>query len=454
MSSPDPSPLPRRRFCIRTFGCKSNQYESQGIREALCAAGWTEADAPESADALVVNSCCVTGRAEATCRNAIRALRRAQPEATLLLTGCAVDADCEWTGTLSAIDQRVPNTAKHRIPQLLDAAPGGGSSAPEGETPSAGAEASGLRDPRFAFSLTSFAGRTRAYVKIQDGCAGGCAYCIIPAVRGRPASRPAGAILDEARSLTEQGYRELVLTGINIGAWTAEGMRLDELIVRLGAVPGLARLRLGSLEPPFVTEALLRAVRDTPAACPHLHIPIQHADDAVLAGMNRGYGVEALRERIRTVRETLARPAITTDVIVGFPTETPESFASLLAFARETGFARMHVFRYSPRPGTPAARLTPAATEREVSDRVRRMRESAEGLSASYAAGFVGEVVRVLIERSSGGQAEGHTERYVPVRLSTAMRPRAGEIRSVRALCAAGERLEGVPVTSAHPESA
>jgi threonylcarbamoyladenosine tRNA methylthiotransferase MtaB len=454
VSSPE-ADRPGRRFFIRTFGCKANQYDSQGIRESLRAAGWTEATAPGSADLLVVNSCCVTARAEATCRSAVRALRRARPGAALVLTGCAVDAGGDWVRTLPAIDHRVPNADKRRLPELLAPPPPGCGTPRLNPDPPAGAHPPPEEDPRFAFSLASFEGRTRAYVKIQDGCGGRCAYCIIPAARGRPASRPPGAILDEARRLAANGYRELVLTGINIGAWEAGGLRLPDLVARLGGVPDLARLRLGSVEPPFVTRELCAALRDTPAACPHLHIPVQHADDAVLAGMNRPTTSGELRERVALAREMLDEPAVTTDVIVGFPAETPAAFDTLLAFAGEVGFARMHVFRYSARPGTPAAALAATATEREVTERCRRMGEEAERLAAAFGERFVGRDVSVLVERSGDGELNGHTPRYVPVRAPCpGEAPREGSVVKVRAHAAGDGGLEGILADGAPAESA
>lgn len=407
-----------RTFVLRTFGCKSNQYESEGIRQALRDAGWREVDDPALAAAAVVNTCAVTSRADRTCRNAVRQLLRANPSLRLVVTGCAVDLDQAWTAELGGIACRVPNPRKHAIASWLDAARAG-DGAPDSETPSdpsAGIVDEAAED-RFAFCLRRFEHRTRAYVKVQDGCAGGCAYCTVPLARGAPRSRSLDAILDECRRLLDHGHRELVCTGINIGAYRdASGRTLADVAEAVARLPGLERLRLGSVEPVHVTDRLLEAMRAIPAVCPHLHLPLQSGDDRILAAMGRRYTTADFRATVTLIRDVLDDPGLTTDVIVGFPGEDEAAFETTRRFCEEIGFSRMHVFLFSPRPGTRAAAFRRGEPQREVTRRRDRLLAMAEAQAARFARKRVGVPVRFLAESFRDGCLSGYTDRYLPAR--------------------------------------
>lgn len=389
-------------FLLRTFGCKTNQYESQALRESLLAAGYVEASPGGAADIVLVNSCSVTARAGASCRRAIHQARRDHPVARIVLLGCAVDTDEPWIPELDTIDLLLPNDAKGELPARLRGL------APPPAPP----------DP-WTMRIHKFDGHSRGFVKIQDGCDAFCAYCIIPKARGIPRSRPRGAIVEECRALVAAGHLELVLTGINIGLYRdTDGMRLPGLVRALGEVPGLARLRLGSVEPNWVDAELLEAMAACPAVCPHLHIPLQAGSDAVLRRMNRVYTTEDFRRVVDAARRYLPHPGLTTDVIVGFPGETDAEFEETRAFCREIGFSRMHVFPFSVRAGTVAADMPGMLPERVLTERRDALLREAEEMAAVVARSRLGCRETVLPESHSAGMREGYTGRYMPVRVA------------------------------------
>ncbi|MCD8139652.1 MAG: tRNA (N(6)-L-threonylcarbamoyladenosine(37)-C(2))-methylthiotransferase MtaB [Planctomycetaceae bacterium] len=383
---------------MQTFGCKSNQYESQAIRESLHAAGHVEAVTADEAAVIIVNTCGVTGRAGASCRNAIRKTVRANPGLRVVVTGCGVDLREEWPH-LPVPPVLVPNAKKHSIARLLadlDAVP------VEAEPAD-----------RFALGITAFAGHTRAFIKIQDGCDNFCTYCAVPYARGVPESRPLPAILDEARRLLANGHRELVLTGINIGAYDSDGLRLADVAARLAVLPGLERLRLGSVEPPHLDERLVGVMAAHPAICPHVHLPLQSGDDAILAAMGRRYDAAGFMRCVELLRRELVNPAVTTDVIVGFPGEDDAAARATADLCRRAGFSRMHVFLFSPRKGTPAASLRQTCPDRVIEERKSALIAVGHDLAARYAASCVGMRERILMEKSGTGL----TDRYVSTTL-------------------------------------
>ncbi len=387
-------------FFLKTFGCKSNQYDTQGIRESLVRAGMVEVDSAAAAALCVLNTCAVTGRANASCRNALRGLQRQNPRARVVITGCAIDAGEEWPRVVPGVEVVVPNPRKHLIAALVT-----------------GADCSREPELRFGFSLTEFCGRTRAYVKIQDGCDFHCSFCSIPAARGQPLSRPFSAILAEAQTLAGRGHGEIVFTGTNIGAYRGYGGEdLAKLVRAVGSFPEVERLRLGSVEPGFVTDELLAAIRETPTVCPHLHLPLQSGDDAVLKAMNRQYTTSDYLRLLDRVRENLDRPAITTDLIVGFPRENQSAFENTCRLCERARFSRTHVFLFSTRPGTPAATLPPVATDREITARKQRLSSVAESSAAAFAAACIGRDETVIVERTENGELHGYTSRYLRAR--------------------------------------
>ncbi len=411
-------------YLLLTFGCKANQYESQAIRESLNQQGANETSEPATANLLIVNTCGVTGRAGASARNAIRRILRTNPKARLILTGCGVDLKEKWLENIAPGQKPllVPNAKKYALADVVRQA--------ENENPNPAASLQTTPENRFAHNISSFQGHTRAFLKIQDGCDNFCAYCAVPHARGLPESRPAEDILAEAKRLTASGHRELVLTGINIGAYHHAGLRLPELARLIADTPGLLRLRLGSVEPPHLDEPLVKSMRQrSDVICPHVHLPLQSGDDRVLALMGRRYQAKEFLEKIALLRDNLDRPAVTTDVIVGFPGEDENAARHTLDLCRQAAFSRLHVFLFSPRPGTPAAAMRRTACDREIELWKNRLLELGNELAAGFAASCVGMAERVIVENSGGG----FSDRYVKIVLNGGIPGTVEQVRITKA---------------------
>jgi threonylcarbamoyladenosine tRNA methylthiotransferase MtaB len=406
------------KFSIHTLGCKVNQYESQLIRESMLAAGFEEASSGEAAAVCVVNTCTVTGKADRQSRYMIGAFARANPRAKIVVTGCYVEKDAGKVASLSGVSHIVRNADKGRIPRILI-----GSLTPQPFTPN--------DDVSIDRVITGFKGHSKAFVKVQDGCENACAYCKVPLVRGPLRSRPAGEIADEVKGLIGNGFKEIVLTGICLGAWGREycpagkaaefglsDVSIVDLLKRLDGIGGDFRIRLSSIEPGYVTDELIGLMGSNRRFCRHLHIPMQSGDDRVLARMNRPYTASAYRSLVDRARHAIGGLAVTTDVMVGFPGESEEHFRNTLDFVREISPARTHIFTFSRRPGTAAYAMDGAVGP----DEMRRRRGELEGaaLNAAYlfARSFVGETLDVLVETAREGDSgllTGYTDNYIKV---------------------------------------
>lgn len=387
-----------------TLGCKVNQYETELVREGLARAGYRDAAEGEPADLCIVNTCTVTAEGDSKSRQAIRRLARENPQARIVVMGCYATRAPQELARLPNVVEVV--TDKREIPDLLGR--------------------HGVID--LPTGISRFGDRHRAYVKVQDGCLLRCSYCIIPYVRPQVSSRPLDAVCAEVARLVAGGYREIVLTGIHLGHYGVEGnrgrpreqwVRLSTLLERLVALPGRFRLRLSSLEATEVTRELLAVMAAHPERIvPHLHICLQSGSDAVLRRMRRRWSSRLFIDRCQLIRQTLDQPALTTDIIVGFPGETEDDFQATCRVATACGFSKIHIFPFSPRQGTPAATMpqqVPAAVKQE---RVRRLAALERQLRADYFRSLVGRRLEVLIEEPSqlvpGGWA-GTACRYVPV---------------------------------------
>ncbi len=393
-----------KAFHFMSFGCKVNRYDGQRIVEELQNAGWTHADRVEGADLVVVNCCVVTGRSAGRCRRYVRSAARRAGGARLFVTGCHTPEDRD---RMAALSDRV---------NIVE--PGHGVAAIR-EYLSSESSAHGVR---------GLIDRTRAYVKIQDGCDLHCAYCIIPSIRGNSRSRPRGEILSEVSTLLEAGYSELVLCGIRLGGFRDGTVRLEHLVqLILDRSPGRFRLRLSSLNPSEVTPGLLRVMSGDDRVAPHLHLPLQSGDDGTLKRMKRPYIVESFLHKLDEVRAALPDPAISTDFMVGFPGEDLRSFERSLRTLEATGAARVHVFPYSVRQGTVAADL-PQVADKEKTARAAEARRMAALLKERYDLQFIGAGATIIVE--SRKPLRGLTSRYqrVEIDLSRAggSRPAAG----------------------------
>jgi threonylcarbamoyladenosine tRNA methylthiotransferase MtaB len=381
-------------FSVRFLGCKVSYADAQAVRERLLAGGHVEAD--EAADVAVVNTCCVTHEAVSKSRQAVS--RAARTHARVYVTGCAANlagAFAEAASNVSVIAR-----PSEDVPAVV-----------AGDVGAIGCVQAAARLER-----------TRAFVKIQDGCSFSCAFCVIPLVRGRTRSRGAAAVLAEIGRRVEQGHREIVLTGVNLGCFRdrAEGYTLPRLVREAGSVPGLERLRLSSIEVNHLTEELVAALRETDTASPHLHVPLQSGDDAVLRAMGRRYSAGQYLAKVQPLRDF----NVTADVIVGFPGEDEEAFGRTLEVVRAAGITRVHAFPYSPRPGTAtaAADTVPHAEKKERSARLRAL--SAE-LSRQRWASKVGSSDRVLVDRPGRGYGDDYTPWLVEGEVGQLVRARA-----------------------------
>ncbi|HPD17182.1 MAG TPA: tRNA (N(6)-L-threonylcarbamoyladenosine(37)-C(2))-methylthiotransferase MtaB [Planctomycetota bacterium] len=391
------------RCAFVTFGCKVNQYDSQAMRETLAQVGCSEVPAAAEADLYVVNTCCVTAESHRKGLQAIRRIARARPAARIIVTGCSAETHAERLRDLPGVVCVVGNQGKARLADVL---------AEHGLWPK---PAGAAEWP----AITRFAGHSRAFVKVEDGCNDFCSYCIVPHVRGRVRSRPPDDVAAEVARLVANGYLEVVLTGIHLGAYGldwGDEPALASLVRRVLATPGLRRLRLSSLELREVSGELIELVAASPRLCPHFHIPLQSGDDQVLRAMNRRYTAADFLRRLDAIRSRIAEPALTTDVIVGFPGETDEQFRQTLAVCRQAAFSRVHIFPYSDRPGTAAATMPGKRPPAVLRARRDEMKALAADLMAAYHRRFVGRTVEPLVESERDprtGLLVGYTERYV-----------------------------------------
>jgi threonylcarbamoyladenosine tRNA methylthiotransferase MtaB len=382
---------------IVSHGCRLNRFESEVIRGHL-------AGRP---DILVINTCAVTAQAERDARQAIARAHRAQPGRPIVVTGCAAQlAPARWAA-LPGVTRVLGNEEKLRA---------------EAWAPDAGSACADIMRavPAVAHPITGMAGRARAFVAVQQGCDHRCTFCIIPFARGPNRSVPAGAVVEQIRLLAESGCQEVVLTGVDITSYGADlpgRPTLGSLARRvLRLVPGLARLRLSSLDPAALDEDFWALLADEPRLMPHLHLSLQAASDVILKRMKRRHSVAGAADVIARARRLRPGIAIGADVIAGFPTETDALFEETLAFVRDHALPYVHVFPYSERPGTPAARM-PAVAPPVRRARAAALREAGRIAAARFHAGLIGSEARIVVERAGAG-AGGHTEHFAPVRLA------------------------------------
>jgi len=406
------------RFYLHTLGCKVNQYESQAIRESMLDAGFEESSSRESADVYVLNTCTVTENADRESRYMIGVFGRANPQAKIVVTGCYAEKDAQEIASLGGVSHIVKNADKNRIADLLKNSP----------TARRGPAGSG---PVFRAAITGFKGHTKAFVKVQDGCENSCSYCKVPIVRGPLKSRPLDEIIGEVRGLVNNGFKEIVLTGICLGAWgreyclpeTAAGFGLSnasliDVLSALDDVAGDFRIRLSSIEPKYVTDRMLDYINGNKRICRHLHIPLQSGDDEILRRMNRPYTSGAYMSLIRKARAAIGGLAVTTDVLIGFPGESEANFNNTINFIRELSPARTHIFTFSRRPGTAAYDMAGAVDPNTAKGRHRRLDGPALNASYLFSRSFLGKTLNVLVESAREGESgflTGYTDNYIKV---------------------------------------
>lgn len=487
-----------QRFSLTTLGCKVNQYDGNAVALLLRRAGWVRVAPPQQADLAVINTCCVTSTAMARSRQAIRKAVRQSPGAAILVIGCYSNYDTERIQQLLG-SHHVPRS-RTMIAGHHDGLPGlerflrrvstanhseretGNSGNDESMTAGCLASSTTIPNPTYMRTrrdsavkqnirhlpllkeIDRFEDHRRAFVKVQDGCDAFCSYCIVPYTRPYVWSKDPDSVEAECRNLLAAGHKEIVLCGVFLGAFgrgTAVRGRwakgrpsaLPQLVVRVGRIEGLWRVRLSSLEPGDLTDELLAACLDTPTFAPHFHLPLQSGSRRILRSMNRRYTPDGFGRTVNRLRDAFDRPAITTDVMVGFPGETDEDFAATLALARRAGFAKIHAFPFSPIEPTAAwKRRDQAPPRRVVSERMAALQELERDLAEGYAGQFVGESMETLVERSrsgGNGRLQGMTDRYLRVSFDPPPGKSdelIGEVVRVRIERTSGRTLSGTPL--------
>ena len=426
----------RRRVAFLTLGCKVNFYETEKMMEQFQKAGFEIVDFSDSADIYIVNTCTVTNIADRKSRQMLHRAKKKNPQSLVAAVGCYVESDSERLKTDSAVDAYFTNDDKENI---------AGRMIEQFSLERTERLAAGSRDVRHE--------RTRAYIKVQDGCNQFCTYCLIPYVRGRGKLRsmPEEQVIAEVELLAQKGCREVVLTGIHLSSYgvermgtadfiKAKGEPLLELIRRVAQVDGIERIRLGSLEPRIISEVFLQELAKTEQLCPHFHLSLQSGCDSVLQRMNRRYTSDEYREKVKLLRQYFSCPAITTDVIVGFPGETEEEFDKTREYLKELQLADIHVFPYSPRAGTKAADMPAQVSPEEKKRRVDCLIADTVCYRRNYGNLFQGQMEKVLFEdteeRNGVCYLMGHNERYVKIGVPLAEAEESGyrenEIHEVR----------------------
>ena len=395
-----------------TLGCKVNQYESQAMAQRLEKDGFIITDPLEDADIYIINSCTVTAESDRKTRQAVRRFKKLHPDSIVILTGCMPQASPETGEKLDEADIVIGNKSNRFLPDYINQFING-----SGRIVAVDEHKTG--DAFMGDCISSFRERTRASIKIEDGCNRFCSYCIIPYARGRVRSKPLDEIKNEVAALEKNGFSEIVLVGINLSAY---GMGYDYNIVdavKLAAsFDGIKRVRLGSLEPDHITNEIIDGLAKIPEFCPQFHISLQSGCDSTLKRMNRHYNSTEYYELCLKLRSAFADTTITTDIMVGFPGETDGDFNASLEFAKKVGFEKVHVFPYSIRPGTPAARMTDQIKKSEKEHRAAVMSETCDKIRIDFLHAQIGKKVDVLIEEYHDGYAQGYTANYTPVKIN------------------------------------
>lgn len=396
------------RFAVYTLGCKVNQYDSQRIREGLASAGHTEQPfADPGADCYIVNTCTITHRADAEGRRLVR--RALRHGGKVVVTGCQVVA---YPECFRSFPPGVEVVRPDRLPEVL-----------------------GVDLPSI---ISGFGSQSRAFVMVQQGCDRYCAYCVVPLARGRPVSRPWQDVITEIRTLHGNGYQEVVITGINIGLYEGGLARLVDKILTHTDLP---RIRISSIEPWTVEDCLVDMIADEPRLCRHLHLPIQHGSDTVLKAMGRPYTTGYIRRLMERVAVKAPRTAIGADVIVGFPGEDERSFEESYTLIDDLGFTYLHVFPFSPRPGTPAASMPGRPDGPVISRRSSELRALSRKKRQAFAASGIGRVEEVLITGSCGGRFSGVSSSYLTIEAPGHAAP--GDLMPVRLVSLEGQTIQG-----------
>jgi len=400
-----------KKIHFKTLGCKTNQYETQAMREKFHREGYEVTRDPAEADLFVINTCTVTAEADRKSRSIIRRLHRDNPDAQIAVTGCYATLNGEEIAGLPGVSLVVPNEEKDRIVEHVKL---------ESFSKYCG-EGDETENNRYGdFAISYFEDHSRGFVKIQDGCNHSCTYCKVVIVRGVSRSRPIEEVVDEANRLVEAGHKEIVLTGIQLGDYGAEwknDLNLVEVLRRLNAIDGLFRIRMSSIDPSDISDELIEFMRDHVKVCPQLHMSLQSGDDGVLKLMKRAYRRDYYIERIQKLRAVVPEFALTTDVMVGFPGEDDAAHRKTLELLREVRPLKAHVFPFSPREGTAAQNMPGRATGTVLKSRLAELQALCKQEAERFQQSYIGKPLTVLVEtQDASGYWEGHSSNFLKVK--------------------------------------
>lgn len=398
-----------KKAALHNLGCKVNSYETEAMTQLLEKNGYEIVPFSEKADVYIVNTCSVTNMADRKSRQMLHKAKANNPEAVVVATGCYVQTAAEKVKQDLSIDIIVGNNKKKDIVNILD----------EFYKKKENIHIIDINhtEEYEDLEISTVTEHTRAHMKIQDGCNNFCSYCIIPYARGRIRSRKMDNIKNEMKRLAEDGFREIVLTGINLGFYRDGENTLIDVIEMADKIDGIERIRLGSIDPEVVTEEFAARLGKVKKICPHFHLSLQSGCDSVLKAMNRHYTTEEYLEKCGMLREVFENPALTTDIIVGFPGESEEDFQTTLEFVKKVGFAQIHVFKYSKRAGTVAAKMPNQVDEKEKTKRSEKLIQAGLELTRQYRQGFIGKREEILFEENKIVDGKeysvGHTKNYI-----------------------------------------
>lgn len=430
-----------KSVAFHNLGCKVNGYEMDYMQQVMKEKGYNIVSFDEKADIYIINTCTVTNIADRKSRQMLHRAKKLNPQSTVVAVGCYVQAGTEDALKDMSIDLAIGNNRKRDLIPILEEYLAGKEAARDKTLQGKTIIDIGGTHEYESMKLTHTAEHTRAFIKVQDGCNQFCSYCIIPYARGRIRSREMEAVEDEVKGLAENGYKEIVLTGIHLSSYGMTGgndfstSQLLSLIQTVERIPGIERIRLGSLEPRIITEEFAKGLSEYAGICPHFHLSLQSGCDSVLERMNRKYSAEQYYEKVCILRERFEDPAITTDVIVGFPGETEEEFEKTRLFLQKVGFYEMHVFKYSRRKGTPAAAMEGQIPEAVKGVRSNVLLELDREMSHRYRERHVHKDAEVLFEEEKiikgKSYQTGHTKEYIRVAFETGENL-SGQIRTGR----------------------
>lgn len=396
-----------------TLGCKVNQYETEAMIELFKNEGYEICDFSEKADVYVINTCSVTHMGDRKSRQMIRRAKKQNPKAVIAVSGCYSQTAPEEILSIDGVNLVIGNKGRNKITSLI-------------ENLTCESKVNAVSDIMSTHDfeelhIENYTDRTRAYIKIQDGCSQFCSYCIIPYARGPVRSRPESEIISEIEKLTKKGFTEIILVGIHVASYGKDlkNTSLEDLLIKVDKIEGVKRIRMSSIEPMTLNKEFVEKVKASTKLCPHFHISLQSGCDETLKRMNRHYTTDKYLEIVNGLRDAFSECAITTDIMVGFPGETDEEFDKTAEFVKKADFAEAHVFMYSQRKGTPAAKRPVQIAPQIKEERSKKIIELTNQSRDKFLSQFVGQVKEVLFEQIVGGYFEGKTANYITVRIKT-----------------------------------